>query len=107
MICPTPQETTSVFRIITAESLSDLKKLELHIVMRLRHDSRVSKAVIRIVNGIFEEVTLYNGSKRDISRAVSWNEIKDGWIPNLARFMLAFAPSRTKATLRQKKTVLQ
>ena len=62
---------------ITAESLSDLKKLELHIVTRLRHDSRVSKAVIRHVNGNFEEVTLYNGSKRDISRAVSWNEIKE------------------------------
>ena len=40
---------------ITAESLSDLKKLELHIVTRLRHDSRVSKAVIRLVNGNFEE----------------------------------------------------
>ena len=56
---------------ITTESLSDLKKLELYIVTRLRHDSKVSKAVIRTVNGNFEEVTLYNGSKRDISRAVS------------------------------------
>jgi transposase len=62
---------------ITAESLSELKKLELHIVTRLRHDSKVSKAVIRIVNGNFEEVTLYNGSKREISRAVSWNEVKE------------------------------
>ena len=56
---------------ITTESLSDLKKLVLHIVTRLRHNSKVSKAVIRIINGNFEEVTLYNGSKRDISRAIS------------------------------------
>jgi hypothetical protein len=37
----------------------------------------VSKAVIRIVNGNFEVVTHYNGPMREISRAVSWNEIKE------------------------------
>jgi transposase len=62
---------------ITAESLLNLRKLEIRIVTRLRHDSKVSKAVIRIANGNFEEVTLYNGSKMEISRAVSWNEIKE------------------------------
>lgn len=75
---------------ITAESLSDLKKLELHIVTRLRHDSRVSKAVIRLVNGNFEEVTLYNGSKRDISRAVSWNEIKERLDPEFDEIYASF-----------------
>ena len=75
---------------ITAESLSDLKKLELHIGTRLRHDSKVSKAVIRIVNGIFEEVTLYNGSKRDISRAVSWNEIKERLDPEFDEIYTGF-----------------
>jgi len=75
---------------ITTESLSDLKKLELHIVTRLRHDSKVSKAVIRIVNGNFEEVTLYNGSKRDISRAVSWNEIKERLDPEFEEIYAGF-----------------
>ena len=62
---------------ITAENLLDLKKLEIHIVTRLMHDSKVSKAILTIANGNFEEVTLYNGSTREISRVVSWNEIKD------------------------------
>jgi transposase len=62
---------------ISAESLLDLRELKIRIVTRLQHNSKVSKADIRLVNGNFEEVTLYTGSKREISRAVSWNEIKD------------------------------
>lgn len=62
---------------ITAESLLDLKNLELHIVTRLRHNSKVSKAVLAIVSGNFGEGALYNGSRREISRAISWNELKD------------------------------
>jgi transposase len=42
---------------ITAESLLDLRELKIRIVTRLQHNSKVSKAVIRIVNGNFEEVT--------------------------------------------------
>ena len=75
---------------ITTKSLSDLKKLELHIVTRLRHDSKVSKAVIRTINGNFEEITLYNGSKRDISRAVSWNEIKERLDPEFDEIYAVF-----------------
>ncbi len=75
---------------ITAESLLDLRKLKIRIVTRLRHDSKVSKAVIRLVNANFEEVTLYNGSKRDISRAVSWNEIKERLDPEFDEIYAGF-----------------
>lgn len=75
---------------ITAESLLDLRKLKIRIVTRLQHNSKVSKAVIRIVNGNFEEVTLYTGSKREISRAVSWSEIKERLEPEFDEIYAGF-----------------
>jgi transposase len=75
---------------ITADNLRELKQLKIKIVTRLRHNSKVSKAVITIVNGNFNEVTLYTGSKREISRIISWSEIKDWLDPEFNEIYACF-----------------
>ncbi len=67
-----------------------LRELKIRIVTRLQHNSKVSKAVIRIVNGNFEEITLYTGFKRDISRAVSWSEITERLKPEFDEIYAGF-----------------